>query len=100
MRKKLVLAVFSAIAILALAVSPAFAITGNWVEDNEHPFVGLVTFYDENGDFIWRCSGSLLDPTTFLTAGRWILWATSLRYSMGSLPSVSLTLTVQKKTKE
>lgn len=69
MRKKLVLAVFSAIAILAIAVSPVFAITGNWVEDNEHPFVGLVVFYDENGEFIWRCSGSLLDPTTLLTAG-------------------------------
>lgn len=69
MRKKLVLAVFSVIAILAIAVSPASAITGNWVEDNEHPFVGLVVFYDANGEFIWRCSGSLLDPTTFLTAG-------------------------------
>lgn len=69
MRKKMLLAVFSVIAALAIAVSPAYAITGTWVEDNEHPFVGLVVFYDENGDFIWRCSGSLLDPTTFLTAG-------------------------------
>ena len=29
----------------------AFAITGNWVNDYEHPFVGLVCIYDENGDF-------------------------------------------------
>jgi secreted trypsin-like serine protease len=54
---------------LAIAVSPVYAITGNWVEDNEHPFVGLAVFYDANGDFIWRCSGTLLDPYTFLTAG-------------------------------
>lgn len=69
MRKKMLFAVFSVIAILAIAVSPVYAITGNWVEDNEHPFVGLVVFYDANGDFIWRCSGTLLDPYTFLTAG-------------------------------
>lgn len=50
-------------------VAPAQAITGNYVEDNEHPFVGLVVFYDENGDFLHRCSGSLLTPTVFLTAG-------------------------------
>ncbi|HSK87657.1 MAG TPA: trypsin-like serine protease [Anaerolineales bacterium] len=69
MRKKLLLAVFSVIVVLAIAVSPAGAITKNWVEDFEHPFVGLVVFYDEDGEFLWRCSGSLLDPTTFLTAG-------------------------------
>src|SRR5215204_3837422 len=69
MHKKMLFAVFSVIAALAIAVSPAAAITGNWVEDNEHPFVGLVVFYDAEGEFIWRCSGTLLDPYTFLTAG-------------------------------
>lgn len=69
MRKKLVLVVFSVMAILAVAVSPVYAITGNWVEDYEHPYVGLVVFYDANGEFIWRCTGTLLDPTTLLTAG-------------------------------
>ena len=54
---------------LALLATPVLAITGNWVTDNDHPFVGLVVFYDEDGEFIWRCSGSLLDATTFLTAG-------------------------------
>jgi hypothetical protein len=69
MRNKLILTVFSVIAILAIAVSPAYAITGNYVEDFEHPYVGLVVFYDEEGEFIWRCSGALLSPTVFLTAG-------------------------------
>ena len=54
---------------LALVVMPVFAITGNWEVDNEHPFVGLVVFYDADGEFIWRCSGSLISPTKFLTAG-------------------------------
>jgi len=69
MRNKLLLTVFSVITILAIAVSPVYAITGNFVEDFEHPFVGLAVFYDENGEFIWRCSGALLSPTVFLTAG-------------------------------
>jgi len=54
---------------LAMVVTPVFAITGNWVVDNEHPYVGLVAFYDVNGEFVWRCSGSLISPTKFLTAG-------------------------------
>ena len=69
MRKRLLFSVFSVMVILAMAVSPVYAITGTFVEDFEHPFVGLVVFYDANGDFIWRCSGALLSPTVFLTAG-------------------------------
>ena len=49
---------------------PAAAITGtSWVDDNEHPFVGLIVFYDAAGEFVQRCSGSLISPTKFLTAG-------------------------------
>lgn len=59
-----------ACALLGLAALPASAITGNnWVEDNEHPYVGLVVFYDASGEFIWRCTGSLISPTKLLTAG-------------------------------
>ena len=58
-----------AAAVAALTL-PAAAITGtNWVEDNEHPFVGLIVFYDAKGEFVQRCSGSLISPTKFLTAG-------------------------------
>jgi Trypsin len=69
MRKKLPFLIFSVLVILAIAVSPVYAITGDWVRDFEHPFVGLAVFYDANGEFIWRCSGSLLNSTVFLTAG-------------------------------
>jgi hypothetical protein len=64
------LIVAPAIALLfAALVTPLNAITGNWVEDSEHPFVGLAVFYDAKGEFLWRCSGTLLSPTVFLTAG-------------------------------
>jgi hypothetical protein len=54
--------------VLVTAV-PAWAITGSYVKDFQHPYVGLVTFYDAKGEFSHRCSGSLLTPRVFLTAG-------------------------------
>ena len=60
---------FVLLAVIAVFATPALAITNNWVEDNEHPFVGLAVFYDADGEFLWRCSGSLISPTKFLTAG-------------------------------
>jgi len=69
MRKSLAIRGMLATAAAALTL-PAAAITGtNWVEDNEHPFVGLIVFYDAAGEFVQRCSGSLISPTKFLTAG-------------------------------
>ena len=68
MRRTLTLLVI-VLGLFATTASPARAITGDYVTDNEHPFVGLVVFYDAAGTFIGRCSGSLLTPTVFLTAG-------------------------------
>jgi hypothetical protein len=59
----------AAIFISLCVVAPASAITGNFVKDFEHPFVGLAVFYDKNGVFAYRCSGTLLTPVVFLTAG-------------------------------
>ena len=67
--RKFALTSITALVALAIVVAPVAAITGNYVKDFDHPFVGLVVFYDENGDFIWRCSGSLISETKFLTAG-------------------------------
>jgi hypothetical protein len=55
------------------------AITGNFVKDFEHPFVGLAVFYDANGEFSHRCSGSLLSPHVFLTAGHCVADVSSAR---------------------
>ncbi len=58
-----------AVVLLALTATAAFAITGNWFNDNDHPYVAMIAFYDADGEFIWRCSGSLISPTKLLTAG-------------------------------
>ncbi len=67
------------VAAFASTASPAGAITGNYVEDFEHPFVGLVAFYDADGEFSHRCSGSLISPSVFLTAGHCTDGATTAR---------------------
>ena len=58
-----------ALATTGLMATPSNAITGNFVPDFEHEYVGLIVFYDEDGEFVHRCSGSLISPTVFLTAG-------------------------------
>lgn len=68
MRRFLVV-VAAIVGVLASTPGSAAAITGDYVEDFEHPFVGLIVFYDAAGEFSGRCSGSLLTPTVFLTAG-------------------------------
>ena len=78
--RRTLLALVSAALLAISMVAPAAAITGNYVEDFEHPFVGLVAFYSDSrgsdGAFIHRCSGSLVDDGTpadgsrvFVTAG-------------------------------
>lgn len=69
MRNKLLLAVFSVLVILAVAVSPVGAVTDGTPDGNGHPYVGLMVAQDANGRPLWRCSGTLLSPTVFLTAG-------------------------------
>ena len=68
MRNRLV-ALATAGLLLALAGTPATAITGNYTNDFDHPFVGLAVFYDYQGEFSHRCSGSLVSPTVVVTAG-------------------------------
>ena len=69
MRKKMLLAVFSVMVILAVAVSPVGAVTDGELDGEGHPYVGLMVAQDEDGNPLWRCSGTLLSPTLFLTAG-------------------------------
>ena len=54
---------------LLVTAPPAEAVTGDYVKDFEHPFVGVAAFYDDAGRYSHFCSGSLLTPTVFLTAG-------------------------------
>ena len=68
------------IATIAATTGPRLhGITGNFVKDFEHPFVGLVVFYDADGVFSHRCSGSLLSPSVLLTAGHCVAGVTTAR---------------------
>jgi V8-like Glu-specific endopeptidase len=69
MRKKSLLAVIVAIAMLVITVAPVAAVTDGQLDGNRHPYVGLMVAQDEDGNPLWRCSGTLLSPTVFLTAG-------------------------------
>ncbi|WP_337870988.1 trypsin-like serine protease [Meiothermus sp.] len=44
-------------------------ITYGELDGNRHPYVGLMVAQDANGNPLWRCSGTLMSPTLFLTAG-------------------------------
>lgn len=56
------------VVVLSIAI-PVLAITHGEEDDGRHPYVGLIGFYDEEGEWLWRCSGTLLSPQLVLTAG-------------------------------
>lgn len=58
-----------ALAAFALCAGSARAVTDGDLDGNGHPYVGLMVAQDAKGNPLWRCSGTLLSPTIFLTAG-------------------------------
>lgn len=54
--------------ILVVSVLPAAAITGGELDGEGHPHVGMM-IADIDGEPQWRCSGTLIAPRVFLTAG-------------------------------
>jgi secreted trypsin-like serine protease len=72
--KSLAVTLVAVIALLLVAVAPAAAITkGGTVDtENEYPYVGLMVAYVRDGNELvpaWRCSGTLVSPKLFVTAG-------------------------------
>lgn len=67
--RALALAGLGALAVVFIVVSPAQAILFGEPDNEEHPYVGMAGFYDRAGNPINGCSGTLLSPTVFLTAG-------------------------------
>ena len=54
---------------IAMTTMPVRAITDGGFDGNAHPYVGLMVAQDASGRPLWRCSGTLLSSTIFLTAG-------------------------------
>jgi secreted trypsin-like serine protease len=58
------------VAVAGVAASPASAVKfGVPDEANAYPWVGLMVAFDADGNPLWRCTGSLIEPDLFLTAG-------------------------------
>lgn len=68
MRKR-ILAILIALIVPLVAVVPAAAVTDGVEDGDGHPMVGLMVALDADNVPLWRCSGTLLSPTVYLTAG-------------------------------
>lgn len=51
------------------AAAPSLAVTDGELDGEAHPQVGLMVAYDENRQPLWRCSGTMIAPQLYLTAG-------------------------------
>lgn len=69
MNIKTLMAALAAMAILVATTGPVSAISNGELDGTGHPYVGLMVAQDGDGNALWRCSGTLLSPTLFLTAG-------------------------------
>jgi len=54
---------------ISVGAAPASAITHGDLDGGGHPYVGLMVAKDVDGNPMWRCSGTLISPKVYLTAG-------------------------------
>jgi len=66
--KKLLMVALSMVMLMSMS-APAFAITDGELDGEDHPYVGLMVADDAAGNPMWRCSGALISPTVYVTAG-------------------------------
>ncbi len=69
MGRKWVLAAAVALGLVASTITPAAAVTNGEPDAGRHPYVGLMVAKDASGAPMWRCSGTMVSPRVFLTAG-------------------------------
>ncbi len=68
MRKRIAI-LFTSLALVLASAAPAGAIQFGNIDGDDHPFVGMVLFFDARAQGWFRCSGSMIDTTVFITAG-------------------------------
>jgi hypothetical protein len=67
--KRLKLVFIGLVVMLLATAAPVGAITYGQPDNGEHPYVGFMIFFDPTEPGWFSCTGTLLDSTTFLTAG-------------------------------
>src|SRR5512145_1344578 len=67
--KKVTMALLLTLMLVFSTFGMASAVTDGELDGEGHPYVGLMVAQDADGNPLWRCSGTLLSPTLFLTAG-------------------------------
>lgn len=67
--KKLSISIILVLVLVLSIVGVVSAITDGELDGEGHPYVGLMVAKDADGLPLWRCSGTLISPTLFLTAG-------------------------------
>lgn len=67
--KKVTIALLLTLMLVFSTIGAASAVTDGELDGDGHPYVGLMVAHDADGNPLWRCSGTLLSPTLFLTAG-------------------------------
>jgi secreted trypsin-like serine protease len=65
---RLLILVFT-LAVALMTVSSVVAVTDGELDGERHPYVGLMVAQTASGAPLWRCSGTMISPTVFLTAG-------------------------------
>ena len=73
-------------AALCFAAPVAFAVTDGELDGNRHPNVGLMVALDAVGNPMWRCSGTLVSPRHYLTAGHCTYGATRVTITVSHEP--------------
>ena len=64
-----IIAAITALTLLLVVGIPAAAIIDGEPDGDRHPYVGMVFIPAGEGDYAYACSGTLIAPTVFLTAG-------------------------------
>jgi hypothetical protein len=75
--RKLVVLFAAFASAVAITAAPAGAVLYGSPDGNAHPYVGIVRFFDDEGNYLWRCSGTLISSTVFLTAGHCVFGTAS-----------------------
>src|SRR4249919_240222 len=75
MRVRKLLTLAAVVAAFAAVASPANAVFYGEPDGNAHPYVGLMVAMDANNTPLWRCTGTQISPTVFLTAGHCVFGA-------------------------